>query len=53
MSLELPCGEILTIDALLPHYTPNGGGTDVRLERLLERYRDTLEWLAEGGYTTA
>ena len=53
VSLKLLGGEILTGDALLPQYTPNVGGADVRLEWPLERYRDTLERLAEGGYAMA
>ncbi|WP_255152087.1 MBL fold metallo-hydrolase [Halorarius halobius] len=40
-------GEILTGDALLPVYTPNVGGADVRVDRPLERYLDTLERLAQ------
>lgn len=38
--------EVLTGDALLPVYTPNVGGADVRTERPLERYLETLERLA-------
>ena len=37
-------------DALLPVYTPNVGGADVRVERPLKRYLDTLERLAERDY---
>ncbi|QSW98399.1 MBL fold metallo-hydrolase [Haloterrigena alkaliphila] len=37
-------------DALLPVYTPNVGGADVRVERPLERYLETLEWLADREY---
>lgn len=33
-------------DALLPVYTPNVGGADVRVDRPLERYRDTLQTIA-------
>ncbi|RRJ30138.1 MBL fold metallo-hydrolase [Halocatena pleomorpha] len=33
-------------DALLPVYTPNVGGADVRVDRPLERYRNTLETIA-------
>lgn len=35
--------ELLSGDALLPHYTPNVGGADVRVERPLANYLDTLE----------
>ncbi|AAG19193.1 MBL fold metallo-hydrolase [Halobacterium salinarum] len=30
-------------DAILPKYTPNVGGADVRVERPLQRYRDSLQ----------
>jgi glyoxylase-like metal-dependent hydrolase (beta-lactamase superfamily II) len=36
-----------TGDALLPKYTPNVGGADVRVERPLERYLETLQWVAD------
>jgi glyoxylase-like metal-dependent hydrolase (beta-lactamase superfamily II) len=42
-------GEILTGDALLPVYTPNVGGADLRVDRPLERYLDTLELLIHRG----
>jgi glyoxylase-like metal-dependent hydrolase (beta-lactamase superfamily II) len=35
-------GEVFSGDALLPEYTPNVGGADLRVERPLERYLDTL-----------
>ena len=37
-------------DALLPVYTPNVGGADVRVERPLEKYLNTLERLADRDY---
>jgi len=40
-------------DALLPRYTPNVGGADVRLERPLATYLDTLARIATGGYDHA
>lgn len=45
--------EILTGDALLPVYTPNVGGADVRLDRPLERYLDTLRRLADRDFERA
>ena len=45
--------EALTGDALLPKYTPNVGGADVRLERPLERYLDTLERVVDRDYDRA
>jgi len=45
--------EVLTGDALLPEYTPNVGGADVRVDRPLERYLDTLGWLADAGFDRA
>ncbi|ELY61204.1 MBL fold metallo-hydrolase [Natronolimnohabitans innermongolicus] len=43
-------GEAFVGDALLPVYTPNVGGADVRIDRPLERYYETLERLAEREY---
>ncbi len=37
-------------DAILPVYTPNVGGADVRVERPLERYLTTLRRLADREY---
>lgn len=45
--------EIFTGDALLPEYTPNVGGADVRVERPLEKYLRTLETIADGGFERA
>ncbi|WP_049898230.1 MBL fold metallo-hydrolase [Halococcus agarilyticus] len=40
-------------DALLPHYTPNVGGADVRVEAPLARYLETLERIVDGGFDRA
>ena len=45
---ELFCG-----DALLPYYTPNVGGADVRVERPLANYLDTLAGVVEAEYARA
>ncbi len=45
--------ELYTGDALLPEYTPNVGGADVRLEGALGAYIETLEWLIEAGFDRA
>lgn len=45
--------EILAGDTLLPNYTPNVGGPDVRLDRPLERYLDSLGWLIEADFDRA
>ena len=37
-------------DTILPIYTPNVGGADVRVDRPLERYLDTLETIVDRGY---
>lgn len=37
-------------DAVLPVYTPNVGGADVRVERPLEKYLETLERIAARDY---
>jgi len=37
-------------DALLPDYTPNVGGTDIRLQRPLEKYLQTLQHIIDSGY---
>jgi len=39
--------EALVGDAILPEYTPNVGGADVRVDRPLERYLDTLETIID------
>jgi len=45
--------EVLAGDALLPVYTPNVGGADVRVERPLATYLDTLDRLAARDFTRA
>lgn len=42
--------EIFSGDTLLPVYTPNVGGADVRVERPLERYLDSLLEIRDGEY---
>jgi glyoxylase-like metal-dependent hydrolase (beta-lactamase superfamily II) len=46
-------GSVLTGDALLPHYTPNVGGADPRVDDPLGTYLETLDLFAEGGYERA
>jgi len=45
--------ELFTGDALLPQYTPNVGGADVRVERPLAKYLETLEDIADADYDRA
>ena len=45
--------ELFSGDALLPHYTPNVGGADVRVEEPLARYLETLERIIDGGFDRA
>jgi glyoxylase-like metal-dependent hydrolase (beta-lactamase superfamily II) len=45
--------ELLSGDALLPHYTPNVGGADVRVERPLAKYLGTLERIVDAGFARA
>ena len=45
--------EAFTGDALLPKYTPNVGGADVRVERPLEQYLDTLHTIVEKDWERA
>ncbi|PSQ17584.1 MBL fold metallo-hydrolase [Halobacteriales archaeon QS_8_69_26] len=53
-ALDAPGGrDLLTGDALLPVYTPNVGGADLRVERPLATYLDTLDRIASGGYRRA
>ena len=40
-------------DAVLPYYTPNVGGADIRVERPLATYLNTLEGIVEAGYARA
>jgi len=44
---------VLTGDALLPKYTPNVGGADIRVERPLEQYLGTLREIVDAGYDRA
>jgi glyoxylase-like metal-dependent hydrolase (beta-lactamase superfamily II) len=51
LAFELPArNEVLTGDALLPVYTPNVGGADIRVEDPLASYVGTLERLADGSF---
>lgn len=43
-------GEALVGDAVLPQYTPNVGGADLRVERPLATYVETLERLEAEGF---
>lgn len=45
--------ELLTGDALLPVYTPNVGGADIRVDDALAKYLDALERIAEGAFDRA
>jgi hydroxyacylglutathione hydrolase len=45
--------ELFSGDALLPRYTPNVGGADVRVERALGKYLDTLVCIADGEFARA
>lgn len=45
--------ELFSGDALLPHYTPNVGGADVRVERPLANYLDTLAAIVDAGFARA
>ena len=45
--------EVFSGDALLPKYTPNVGGADVRVDRALEKYLRTLEAIETAGYDRA
>lgn len=45
--------ELVAGDTLLPHYTPNVGGSDLRLDQPLERFLSTLYALAEADYDRA
>jgi glyoxylase-like metal-dependent hydrolase (beta-lactamase superfamily II) len=46
-------GEILSGDALLPEYTPNVGGADVRVDDALGQYLRALDSIAAAGYRRA
>jgi hydroxyacylglutathione hydrolase len=45
--------ELFSGDALLPYYTPNVGGADVRVEGALAKYLETLAGIVDRGYTRA
>ncbi|MFD1587621.1 MBL fold metallo-hydrolase [Halorientalis brevis] len=45
--------DLLSGDALLPEYTPNVGGADIRVERALEKYLGTLDRIATGAFDRA
>jgi len=45
--------EVLTGDALLPRYTPNVGGADIRVERALSKYLRTLRRIVDAEYDRA
>jgi len=45
--------EAFTGDALLPYYTPNVGGADVRVDAPLAKYLDTLDRLAARDFDRA
>ena len=45
--------DVLSGDALLPKYTPNVGGADVRVERPLAKYLETLTGIADADYDRA
>ncbi|MFW6447907.1 MAG: MBL fold metallo-hydrolase [Halobacteriota archaeon] len=50
--LYVPSGDGVAFvgDAVLPVYTPNIGGADVRVDRPLATYLETLRSIAEAGY---
>jgi glyoxylase-like metal-dependent hydrolase (beta-lactamase superfamily II) len=45
--------ELFSGDALLPYYTPNVGGADIRVENALAKYLDTLAETIERGFSRA
>lgn len=45
--------EVCAGDALLPEYTPNVGGADVRVDEPLAKYLDTLTGIVDAGYDVA
>lgn len=44
---------LLSSDALLPEYTPNVGGGDVRMDHPLQEYLDSLHHIVDRGFSTA
>lgn len=54
LAFDLPeRNEIISGDALLPVYTPNVGGADVRIEGALAHYVETLQWFAAETFNRA
>jgi glyoxylase-like metal-dependent hydrolase (beta-lactamase superfamily II) len=45
--------EVFSGDVLLPVYTPNVGGADVRVENPLEKYLRALQGIVDAGYARA
>lgn len=45
--------EVVSGDALLPVYTPNVGGADVRVDRPLEKYLRALQGIVDADYARA
>ena len=45
--------ELFSGDALLPHYTPNVGGADVRVDRALGKYLETLSRITDRDFSIA
>jgi hydroxyacylglutathione hydrolase len=45
--------ELFSSDALLPYYTPNVGGADIRVKNALAAYLETLTGIVERGYVRA
>jgi len=45
--------ELFSGDALLPHYTPNVGGADVRVDRPLAKYLETLTHVVDRDFSAA
>lgn len=45
--------ELFSGDALLPQYTPNVGGADIRVEDSLATYLQTLDQIIDAGYDRA
>lgn len=45
--------DVISGDVLLPQYTPNVGGADVRVERPLAKYLEALESIVQSGYHRA
>jgi glyoxylase-like metal-dependent hydrolase (beta-lactamase superfamily II) len=50
---QMNSSNVLSGDALLPEYTPNVGGADVRVEQPLEKYLHALQIIVEAEYDRA